>query len=726
MNLKLRVALAIVIPLLTTLGLLGVLAVEHKRELTKLHDLGGVVGLADKAGDLVHELQVERGRSVGYITAGRPDDLATALQDQRRAVDAERARFAAFLRDSGIEQEIPALGTDLSRIETGLDGVPEFRTRVSTTLDTPGQAAAFYTARIDELIDVIRNTVAYSPNLQVARELQPYVSLVEAKEHGGLERAFGAALFNQAATGTVTPEAFQTYLARLTGEQMALDRFHAQASEGDRALFERTVQGPAVQQVTDWRAVLSTIGETKDGQGIDGADWFAAATQRLDLIKNVHDQIIAEGAHSLTRAISTERRQLIVILTLGGAAIGAALLIALFALRAFLTGMAAMTRTVDLLETGSTEFTSTESTRRDEIGAVLRAVERLAASLRARADIADRIAMGELEVDVTPRSPEDRLGLALRKMVHKLREVISNAGVSAAHVADGASNMAATAEQLSSGTNQQAAAVEEASASMEEMAANIRQNADNAAQTEAIASQSADDARKSGETVSTAVTAMQTIAERITIIQEIARQTDLLALNAAVEAARAGTHGKGFAVVASEVRKLAERSSQAATEISQLSAETLDVSGRAGRMLEALLPNIQRTADLVSEISASTREQNTGADQINLAIRELNTVIQQNSAAAEQSAATSQQLAAQSQQLNGVISYFKLAALADTTATAPHAKPAPAKPANDAPRPKVTALTPARPAPAPTGHIDLDMDLDPEAVSDADFQRYAG
>ncbi|WP_299654718.1 methyl-accepting chemotaxis protein [uncultured Jannaschia sp.] len=329
---------------------------------------------------------------------------------------------------------------------------------------------------------------------------------------------------------------------------------------------------------------------------------------------------------------------------------------------------------------------------------------------------AERIAKGDLRADVTPRSEEDRLGLALRDMTLKLREVISNASASAAHVAQGASSMSATAEQLSSGSTQQASAAQEASASIEEMTANIRQNADNASQTEKIASQSADDARKSGDSVANAVRAMKTIADKINIIQEIARQTDLLALNAAVEAARAGSHGKGFAVVASEVRKLAERSQQAAAEISQLSAETVDVSGEAGRMLETLVPNIQRTADLVAEISASTREQNVGAEQINQAIRELDQVIQQNANTAETAAATSQQLASQSQQLSGVISYFEIEAAAAN---------APAAPART---PRVAA-THAKPKAAPDRDdrdveaFELDLSDD---VSDADFQRYAG
>ena len=350
---------------------------------------------------------------------------------------------------------------------------------------------------------------------------------------------------------------------------------------------------------------------------------------------------------------------------------------------------------------------------RDEIGLLLSEMDSMVTDLKDMSSAAEAIAKGNLTADVKPRSEADRLGISLRDMTTKLREVLSNAAVSATYVAEGASNMSATAEQLSAGSNQQAAAAEQASASIEEMTANIRQNADNASQTEKIANQSAQNAKRSGEAVGNAVRAMKTIADKINIIQEIARQTDLLALNAAVEAARAGSHGKGFAVVASEVRKLAERSQQAAAEISQLSAETVEVSGEAGRMLETLVPNIQRTADLVQEISASTREQNVGAEQINQAIRELDKVIQQNAAAAEESAATSQELAAQSEQLNGVISYFQIGDEAKRPV-------APAKPKVVASGKSTKAEQTAKAVQA------FDLDLVAEEVSDADFQRHAG
>jgi len=273
---------------------------------------------------------------------------------------------------------------------------------------------------------------------------------------------------------------------------------------------------------------------------------------------------------------------------------------------------------------------------------------------------AKKVAAGDLTVQLVERSGNDELMKSLSAMVSKLSEVVTDVKEASDNVAAGSLQMSSGSEELSQGASEQAAAAEEASSAMEQMSANIRQNADNAIQTEKIAVKSATDAQEGGKAVALTVHAMKDIAGKISIIEEIARQTNLLALNAAIEAARAGEHGKGFAVVASEVRKLAERSQKAAAEISQLSSSSVEVAEKAGDMLTRMLPDIQRTAELVQEISASCREQDTGASQINKAIQQLDQVIQQNAAAAEEMSSTAEELSSQSEQLQGVIGFFNV------------------------------------------------------------------
>ena len=276
---------------------------------------------------------------------------------------------------------------------------------------------------------------------------------------------------------------------------------------------------------------------------------------------------------------------------------------------------------------------------------------------------ARRLAQGDLTQTVHVHQA-DEIGIlaeALRNMKDRLTGVVSDVQEATENVASGSEELSASAESLSQGATEQAASIEEVSASMEEMAANISQNAQNARDTDELATKAAADARKGGEAVEQTVNAMKSIAEKISIIEEIARQTNLLALNAAIEAARAGEHGKGFAVVAAEVRKLAERSGTAASEISELSSSSVAVAEDAGQMLQALVPDIEKTASLVQEIAAASDEQNAGAKQINQAINQLDTVIQRNASASEEVASTSEELSGQGQQLQIAMSFFTVA-----------------------------------------------------------------
>ncbi len=346
-------------------------------------------------------------------------------------------------------------------------------------------------------------------------------------------------------------------------------------------------------------------------------------------------------------------------------------------------------------------------------------------------EVVKHLADGDLRIQAREQG-DDEIGASLagmQKMVQKLSAIVADVQAAANNVASGSGQLAAGAQQMSQGTTEQAASTEEASSSVEEMHATIRQNAENASQTEKIALQSAADAEESGRAVADAVGALQQIAGKITIIEEIARQTNLLALNAAIEAARAGEHGKGFAVVAAEVRKLAERCQAAAAEIGRLSGSSVEVAERAGIMLARLVPDIRRTAGLVQEISASSREQAGGADQINGAIQQLNQVVQQNAGASEEIASTSEELASQAEHLLASMAFFKVNGTEQTR---------PARPAGALPHRMRTGQgrqasrggngrdrTEPSPRPALTAPRGAVIDLDSAADQrDRDFERF--
>ena len=261
----------------------------------------------------------------------------------------------------------------------------------------------------------------------------------------------------------------------------------------------------------------------------------------------------------------------------------------------------------------------------------------------------------------TNRSDEiGTLLTSIQTMQEKLVEVVQKIKGNSNQISSAAAQVSQTASSLSNGASLQSSSVEETSASVEEMAASINQNSENAQTTDNIAKESASAATEGGDAVSGTVNAMSQIAEKISIIEDIAYQTNMLALNAAIEAARAGEHGKGFAVVAAEVRKLAERSQRAASEISTLTGDSVKVAEKAGSLLEKMIPDITQTANLVQEITASSEEQSNGVGQISSAMQQLNGVTQQNAAGSEQLAATAEELQNRSTNLQQVVSFFRL------------------------------------------------------------------
>jgi methyl-accepting chemotaxis protein len=336
--------------------------------------------------------------------------------------------------------------------------------------------------------------------------------------------------------------------------------------------------------------------------------------------------------------------------------------------------------------------------------------------------VSNGLAEGDLRQDILVPSKDEigRVLGAMKNMVGRLRGVVADVQAAAESVSTRSRQLATTSEGMSHGASAQASSVEEVAASMEEMTSNVKQNADNARQTEGIAQKAAADAKEGGTAVRQTVQAMKQIVEKIGVINDISRQTNLLALNAAIEAARAGDAGKGFAVVAAEVRKLAERSQKAAAEITEVSMTSVKVAERAGALLAKILPDVEKTATLVQEISAASREQDVGAQQMNQAIQQLDRGIQGNVSAVEETSSAATELSGHAERLRQVMRFFKLQEPAPSVGPAlppkPSAKPGtvPTRPARTATARASAMARPKSPAAAPSNHVILNLGGDAE------------
>jgi len=500
---------------------------------------------------------------------------------------------------------------------------------------------------------------------------------------------------NMAALDQTMTQVIEVPVKRLTAsQQRAIELLALVRSEKNlvMATSKEDVARFDAELVNERQALVSAIEQAEAIASVEGKPLWIAAKTAVQQLGAVHDKLraaVARGDRDEALALSTGEAR-----------------------RHVMDAQKNLAAVVDL-NRGFVEKSQAEAAQQYQnarllmtsivVGSMLIAVAAalwialsIARALNRAGTLAQAVAGGDLTqtIDNVSRDEVGDLIGHINEMVLRLRQVVSEALSAADNVSSGSQELSSSSEELSQGATEQASSAEEASASMEEMAANIKQNADNAAQTETIARQSAADAKSSGDAVGRAVEAMRTIAEKITIVQEIARQTDLLALNAAVEAARAGEHGKGFAVVASEVRKLAERSQTAAAEISTVSSQTVKVAQEAGEMLTRLVPDIQKTAGLVAEISAACREQDIGAEQINQAIQQLDKVTQQNASASEEMSATSEELAAQAETLQSSIAYFRTG----DNNTTPSRRAAPTA---KAAKPAAARVAPAKPAAKP-------------------------
>lgn len=591
-----------------------------------------VVQTVSSVGELLSSMQRERGLSAGFVASkGRKFDAA--LQAQRHATDARLTTVRDTLRAQ--RGALPnGFAQGLERALNGLAPATSARDAVSALRLSSSQVITTYTRAIGGLVGVI--DVAPNTDDEVtARGLSTYASLANAGEQAGQERGMLNGVF--ASDAPLDAATLQRVIGSVAKQSAYLGDFSALASSSAVAALG-AIDSTAVDRMYATVIAKATTG----GYGVDAKTWFDAATARIDAMGRLQQDVM----HALeARAAHTQAVKRV------GVGVEIALALAVLAVAAVFTR------------------------------ALAGLLRQLGAEPRQLAGIADAVADGDLTVRIDCAEHDRRSVLALlRHMVVKLVAVVRSIQATADALSSAAGEVSKTSMALAQGASQQAASIEQISATLEQAQASVRQSADGARHTAATAHTTADRAREGGDAVAKTVSDMQAIAERISIIDDIAYQTNMLALNAAIEAARAGEHGKGFAVVAAEVRKLAERAQTSSAEIGELAARSVGQAERAGELLKAMVPAIVETAERVEEISAASEEQATGISQIAQAVSQINTATQQSATASEQLAATAETMNAHAQELQRDVAQFRLADAPEAvTAPRPSASPAPAR-----------------------------------------------
>ncbi len=586
--------------------------VKLSGEMTSLKEASA---LAVRISALVHETQKERGVTAGFLgSKGRK--FVSELKEQRSETRKKITELKGFLKDFEKHQFGPGFESGLDRAMNGIDMIDSKRESISAMRISTGEAIGYYTKVNADFLDIIARMSKLSSNAGITVLTSAYVNFLQGKERAGIERAVMSNTFVQDSFG---PGMFRKFSSLVTEQDVYTRVFLSFAHDEQKEFYSKRISGHIVEEIKRMRKTAFD----KAGEGnfsVDAGYWFKTMTDKINLLKEVEDKLSKDLS---TRAETLRNLAQTTLITFSIVSIA---MVIITIILAFII------------------------------------VRGIVQPLNEAKNISSRLADGDLTMNIEVKGKDEtgQMLAAMKNMIEKLKDIISGVRTASENVSSGSQEISASSEQMSEGATEQAASAEESSSSMEQMAANIRQNADNAQQTDKIALKAADDAREGGKAVSETVIAMKDIAGKISIIEEIARQTNLLALNAAIEAARAGEHGKGFAVVAAEVRKLAERSQAAAGEISFLSSSSVEVAEKAGEMLKKLVPDIQKTAELVQEINAASNEQNSGADQINRAIQQLDQVIQQNAGTSEEMASTAEELASQAEQLQDTIAFFKV------------------------------------------------------------------
>jgi methyl-accepting chemotaxis protein len=617
MGFKKKLILLLMVPM-TGLLFFSLITIQEKfNAANEMADVEQMVQMSVAISSLVHEVQKERGATAGFI-ASNGKKFTSEMNAQRKLTDNKNSDLNDFL--SGFDQSIIG-GNFLNNVLADFQKISSIREKVSSFQITSKEAIGFYTGLNTQFLATISLVSKKSSNASIINMTSSYVNFLQGKERSGIERAVLSNVF----TSNKFSEGFLEKAISLKAMQNTFfSSFLSLASTEFSQKFDTLTKSDETQEVMRMRSLAYAAGTSfgLEDFGIDANYWFNTSTKRINALKKLEDQM---SAHLITTATTTFQ-QANTTLKWFGIITAVSILITLF--------LAIMITRILLDQLGGEPI---------EIAAIVQ-----------------QIAIGKLNIKFTSTKAEVGIYADIHQMVNKLQEVIQIVRSGSDNLASASQQVNATAQVISQGAIEQSTSAAVTSSSVEQLNASVQQNAENSSVTETIATNSASEVKQGAKAVSETIYAMENIAKKVRLIEDIAYRTNLLSLNAAIEAASAGKNGKGFAIVAVEVRNLAESSRVKAEEISELAVDSVNIAERAGQLITQVVPAITKTSDLIQKISTVTSEQSVGVRQISDAMNQLDQVAQQSAAASEELAATSEELNAQAEQLQQAVAYFQL------------------------------------------------------------------
>ncbi len=569
--------------------------------------------------DLVHELQKERGKTVGLVSSGMAAEARKRVDAQHTTTDSALTAYLDFAKNNSASAYVPIIQTTLAEIDTGLAKIAEFRNDLDRRTVTQKQTVTFYTTRIKELIHLIAKVNEESPSVKLNHQLQPFLALVNTMENAGLERAIGAALLNRMNAGEFDYALQRNYLLKLGGELLALEEFEELAVPEQLEQFGRVVSGADVDKVHEWRPILENLALTRDTKGLAGGTWFEAATSRINKIKTVADSIAEEAL-----VISTNERQanltaLMVTASIVLIASLAAIAIAFWRGSLLAGRVVAIGKAMRILADGNTDIALSDKEPARELTDMSASVTVFRENAIARAELEARTQ----EDEAKRQERQARIEALIATFRNEVQSLLKAVGANTDKLNDTAQVLTRIAEDTSDRTNAASGASDEAAgnvqtvaAAAEELSASISEISSQVTRTTSIVEKASGLADNTNAKIGGLAEAATKIGDVINLIQDIAEQTNLLALNATIEAARAGEMGKGFAVVAAEVKTLANQTGKATEEISSQISNIQASTAEAVEAIGEIAKTMVEVTEYTSSIASAVEEQGSATQEI--------------------------------------------------------------------------------------------------------------